>query len=51
LYDCCKDDPYFDVTFKLLIRRKPLFYMVNLVVPCVNIAFLTILVFYLPSKT
>jgi len=24
--------------------------MVNLVVPCVNIAFLTILVFYLPSK-
>ncbi|CAF3689148.1 unnamed protein product [Rotaria socialis] len=49
LYDCCKDDPYFDVTFSLLIRRKPLFYMVNLVIPCINIAFLTILVFYLPS--
>jgi len=49
LYDCCKDDPYFDVTFALQIRRKPLFYMVNLVIPCVNIAFLTILVFCLPS--
>ncbi|CAF1001576.1 unnamed protein product [Adineta ricciae] len=49
LYDCCKDDPYFDVTFALIIRRKPLFYMVNLVIPCVNIAFLTILVFCLPS--
>ncbi|CAF0802063.1 unnamed protein product [Adineta steineri] len=49
LYDCCQDDPYFDVTFALLIRRKPLFYTVNLVIPCVNIAFLTILVFYLPS--
>ncbi|CAF1094887.1 unnamed protein product [Rotaria sordida] len=49
LYDCCKDDPYFDVTFALRIRRKPLFYMVNLVIPCINIAFLTILVFYLPS--
>ncbi|CAF1057451.1 unnamed protein product [Didymodactylos carnosus] len=49
LYPCCKDDPYFDVTFSLLIRRKPLFYLVNLVIPCVNIAFLTILVFCLPS--
>ncbi|CAF3844544.1 unnamed protein product [Adineta steineri] len=48
-YDCCKDDPYFDVTFILIIRRKPLFYTVNLVIPCVNIAFLTILVFCLPS--
>ncbi|CAF1133928.1 unnamed protein product [Adineta ricciae] len=51
IYDCCQDDPYFDVTFTLRIRRKPLFYMVNLVVPCVNIAFLTILVFYLPSDS
>ncbi|CAF1627653.1 unnamed protein product, partial [Didymodactylos carnosus] len=49
LYPCCKDDPYFDVTFSLVIRRKPLFYLVNLVIPCVNIAFLTILVFCLPS--
>ncbi|CAF3973801.1 unnamed protein product [Rotaria sp. Silwood2] len=49
LYDCCKDDPYYDVTFTIVIRRKPLFYMVNLVIPCVNIAFLTILVFCLPS--
>jgi hypothetical protein len=32
-----------------ILRRKPLFYTVNLVFPCVGISFLTILVFYLPS--
>ncbi|VDM12455.1 unnamed protein product [Wuchereria bancrofti] len=33
------------------LRRKPLFYTVNLVFPCVGISFLTILVFYLPSHS
>ncbi|VDN10302.1 unnamed protein product [Dibothriocephalus latus] len=33
------------------MRRKTLFYTINLIVPCVGIAFLTILVFYLPSQS
>ena len=33
------------------MRRKTLFYTVNLIVPCVGISFLTVLVFYLPSDS
>ncbi|XP_070543393.1 neuronal acetylcholine receptor subunit beta-4-like [Ptychodera flava] len=40
---------YTDITYHFIIRRKPLFYTVNLVIPCVLISFLTVLVFYLPS--
>ncbi|KAF5919361.1 hypothetical protein HPG69_010762 [Diceros bicornis minor] len=38
-----------DVTFYLLIRRKPLFYVINILVPCVLISFMINLVFYLPA--
>lgn len=33
------------------MRRKTLFYTVNLIIPCMGISFLTILVFYLPSDS
>ena len=49
-YDCCAE-PYFDIYFNITIRRKTLFYTVNLIVPCVNISFLSVLVFYLPSDS
>ncbi|EGT43469.1 hypothetical protein CAEBREN_13737 [Caenorhabditis brenneri] len=48
---CCPQSAYIDVTYYLQLRRKPLFYTVNLVFPCVGISFLTILVFYLPSDS
>ncbi|RCN52181.1 Neurotransmitter-gated ion-channel ligand binding domain protein [Ancylostoma caninum] len=48
---CCKQSAYVDITYYLNLRRKPLFYTVNLVFPCVGISFLTILVFYLPSHS
>ncbi|XP_012889486.1 PREDICTED: acetylcholine receptor subunit delta isoform X3 [Dipodomys ordii] len=38
-----------DVTFYLIIRRKPLFYIINILVPCVLISFMINLVFYLPG--
>ncbi|XP_022424037.1 acetylcholine receptor subunit delta isoform X2 [Delphinapterus leucas] len=38
-----------DVTFYLIIHRKPLFYVVNILVPCVLISFMINLVFYLPA--
>ena len=36
-------------TFFLKLRRKPLFYTVNMIVPCVLISFMSICVFYLPA--
>ena len=49
-YPCCPEF-YPDVTFKITIRRKTLFYTVNLIIPCVAISFLTVMVFYLPSDS
>ena len=46
---CCGNTYYTDVTFQFVLIRKPLFYTVNLIIPCVLISFLTVLVFYLPS--
>ncbi|KAI6210764.1 Nicotinic acetylcholine receptor alpha subunit 8 [Aphelenchoides besseyi] len=46
---CCGQDFYIDVTFELSIRRKTLFYTVNVVVPCSLIALLTLFVFYIPA--
>lgn len=40
-----------DITFNIKMRRKTLFYTVNLIIPCVGITFLTVLVFYLPSDS
>lgn len=40
-----------DITFKMTMRRKTLFYTVNLIIPCVALTFLTVLVFYLPSDS
>ena len=49
-YPCCPA-VFPDVTFNVTIRRKTLFYTVNLIIPCVAISFLTVLVFYLPSDS
>ncbi|KAJ1373026.1 hypothetical protein KIN20_035352 [Parelaphostrongylus tenuis] len=45
---CCGQDFYIDVTFAIALRRKTLFYTVNLVIPCMLIAILTTFVFYIP---
>jgi len=37
------------MTFSVRLRRKALFYTVNLILPCVLIAILNVCVFYLPA--
>lgn len=37
------------VTYQLKLRRKTLFYAVNLIIPCLLISILSMVVFYLPS--
>lgn len=49
-YICC-EEPYLDIVFNLTLRRKTLFYTVNLIIPCVGLSFLSVLVFYLPSDS
>lgn len=49
-YPCCPE-PYYDIYFNITLRRKTLFYTVNLIIPCVNISFLSVLVFFLPSDS
>ncbi|XP_063223415.1 acetylcholine receptor subunit alpha-L1 [Bacillus rossius redtenbacheri] len=49
-YPCCKE-PYLDIFFNITLRRKTLFYTVNLIVPCVGISYLSVLVFYLPADS
>ena len=49
-YNCCPH-LYIDITFNITIRRKTLFYTINLIIPCVSISCLSILVFYLPSDS
>ncbi|XP_056020892.1 acetylcholine receptor subunit alpha-like 1 isoform X2 [Ostrea edulis] len=49
-YPCCPE-PYPDITFNITIRRRTLFYSLNLIMPCLSISCLTVLVFYLPSDS
>uniref|UniRef100_A0A8C8S6P0 Neurotransmitter-gated ion-channel transmembrane domain-containing protein n=1 Tax=Pelusios castaneus TaxID=367368 RepID=A0A8C8S6P0_9SAUR len=42
---------YQDITFYLIIQRKPLFYIINIVLPSILIAFMAIFVFYLPAES
>ena len=50
-YNRGEDDPYPLWTFRVVLKRKFLFYTVNLIIPLVSHAFLTILVFYLPADS
>nr|API81616.1 nicotinic acetylcholine receptor alpha 16 [Cancer borealis] len=49
-YSCCPE-PFPDVTITITIRRKTLYYMYNVVLPCMMMSVLTLLVFCLPPDS
>ncbi|NWV81914.1 ACH10 protein, partial [Dasyornis broadbenti] len=49
-YGCCSE-PYPDVTYTLLLRRRASFYIFNLLLPCIMVSFLAPLGFYLPADS
>jgi nicotinic acetylcholine receptor len=40
-----------DIFFNITLRRRTLFYTVNLIIPTVGISYLSVLVFYLPADS
>ena len=46
-YDCCPEQ-YIDLTFTIHIRRRSLYYVFNLIIPCALISSMALLTFSLP---
>ncbi|XP_054257885.1 neuronal acetylcholine receptor subunit alpha-7-like [Macrosteles quadrilineatus] len=49
-YSCCPE-PYPDITYVIRLRRRPMFYVFNLILPCILINCIALLVFYVPSES
>ncbi len=43
--------PFPRVRFSLYLRRKPMFYTINIITPCMTMSLLALLVFYLPPDS
>ena len=46
-YDCCPDTPWSRITFTFRLRRKSLYYVINLVMPCCLFYVISVLTFVL----
>lgn len=50
LYNCCPA-PYPDVTFYIYMKRKPAYYVTNILIPSIMITVLTVLGYFLPVES
>lgn len=44
------DLEYQEITFNLVIQRKPLFYIINVILPCSLISSVVVLAYFLPAQ-
>ncbi|XP_077992239.1 neuronal acetylcholine receptor subunit beta-3-like [Glandiceps talaboti] len=49
--DCCPDEAYSVIRYTLHFQRRALYYVLNIVLPCVAFSFLTVFTFYMPSDS
>lgn len=49
-YKCCKE-PFMDVTFTLILLRKPLYYVFNVITPCLVLVTTILFGFFLPPES
>ncbi|CAF3395132.1 unnamed protein product [Rotaria sp. Silwood1] len=49
-YPCC-DESFYDLKFYFHIRRRTLYYIYNVMIPCIMLSILTCLTFYLPVES
>ncbi len=49
-YPCC-DEAFLDLKFYFHIRRRTLYYLYNVIIPCIMLSGLTCLTFYLPTES
>jgi nicotinic acetylcholine receptor len=50
-YPCCPDEPYPDLIFYIHIRRRILYYLTNIIFPCVWLSILSVIGFWLPPDS
>ncbi|CAF1054129.1 unnamed protein product [Rotaria magnacalcarata] len=49
-YPCC-DESFYDLKFYFHVRRRTLYYIYNVMIPCIMLSILTCLTFYLPVES
>ncbi|GFR71199.1 neuronal acetylcholine receptor subunit alpha-10, partial [Elysia marginata] len=49
-YTCCPE-PFIDVTFYIMIRRRVLYYFLNVIIPCMMLSSLSLTGFLLPPES
>lgn len=49
-YDCCPH-PYLDLTFTFVMRRRSLYYVFNIIAPCIVLVLIVLFCFLLPVKS
>ena len=50
-YPCCLNEPYPDITFHITIRRRILYFLFNIIIPCIWLSILSLIGFWLPPDS